>query len=429
MELAEDLSDLVRMKVFEDAEVVHAVERARFERQVEDARLLDPTGARVVTRIERQRPLGDVDGGHAKPFVKARVHLAAAASSVEEPRASGERPLGESPQVVAHHQPIHDGDEVVDRPERRSLLAPVLVPALRLRELRTQPVDRAGSCETAGVRQVREEQPQQEAPAPEALTGRELGAPVHPRRKHDRNLADASAVTTQDEEAFEEERVGAGRHELEELTRNAPQIVEPEGSARIVRHAQEHPRQEMPEPCQEQAVQTPAGEAVRPEVARGHDHVYAVGVRGQQAGKVGRAVRKVGVQRDEEVIPLVVGVGDAGTMRAADAELASSMDHRDPTVLAREPVERRAGAVGRAIVDEENVRVQWESLELRAEPLDVAVLVVGRHEDEQAGRHHRRDDETTSIEGSGNISFPPAARYAASRSMRPARKCHGNTRK
>src|SRR2546426_8438500 len=56
MELAEDLSDLVRMKVFEDAEVVHAVERARFERQVEDARLLDPTGARVVTRIERQRP-------------------------------------------------------------------------------------------------------------------------------------------------------------------------------------------------------------------------------------------------------------------------------------------------------------------------------------------------------------------------------------
>src|SRR5206468_9846397 len=100
MELAEDLSDLVQMKVLEDTEVVHTVERARLERQVEDARLLDPTRARVVTGIEPQRPLGDVDGGHAKPLVEARVHLAAAASRMEEPRARGERPLRVPPQVV-----------------------------------------------------------------------------------------------------------------------------------------------------------------------------------------------------------------------------------------------------------------------------------------------------------------------------------------
>ena len=97
-------------------------------------------------------------------------------------------------------------------------------------------------------------------------------------------------------------------------------------------------------------------------------------------------------------------------MRAADAELALSMDHRDPTVLARESIERGAGAVGGPIVDEEDVRIQRERAELRAEPLDVAVLVVGRHEDEEAVRYHRRDVETTSIEGSGNISFPPDAR-------------------
>ena len=86
-----------------------------------------------------------------------------------------------------------------------------------------------------------------------------------------------------------------GRDQLEELTRNAPQIVEPEGAARIVRHPQQHPRQEVPEPGQEQAVRTPAGKAVRREVARGHDHVHAIVMRGQQAGEVGRAVRKVGV--------------------------------------------------------------------------------------------------------------------------------------
>src|SRR2546422_305048 len=67
--------------------------------------------------------------------------------------------------------------------------------------------------------------------------------------------------------------------------------------------------------------------------------------------------------------------------------------------------------------------------EFRAEPLDVAVLVVGRDEDEETGGRHRCDVETTSIEGRGNISLPPAARYAASRSTRPARKCHGKTRK
>src|SRR5256885_14193777 len=116
-------------------------------------------------------------------------------------------------------------------------------------------------------------------------------------------------------------------------------------------------------------------------------------------------------------------------MGAANAELALPMNHRDTRVLAREPIERRAGAVGRAIVDEENVRVQRERAELRAEALDVAVLVVGRHEDEEARSCHRRDVETTSIEVGGNISLPSEARNAASRSMSPVRKCHGNTRK
>src|SRR2546422_3062935 len=139
MELVENLSDLVRMKVLEDTEVVDAIERARLEGEVEDARLLDPARARVVPGIEPQRPLGDVDGGHSKPLVEARVHLSAAASRVEDPRARGERSLRVPAKVAPDHAPIHGGDEVVERPERRSLLAPVLVPALRLDELWTQP--------------------------------------------------------------------------------------------------------------------------------------------------------------------------------------------------------------------------------------------------------------------------------------------------
>src|SRR3989454_5988113 len=79
MELAEDLPDLLPMKMLEHAEVVDAVERPLLERQGGDARLLDPTRARVVTGVEPQRPLGDVDGGHVDSLMEVSVHLSAAA--------------------------------------------------------------------------------------------------------------------------------------------------------------------------------------------------------------------------------------------------------------------------------------------------------------------------------------------------------------
>src|SRR2546430_7230689 len=52
--LAEDLPDLLPMKMLEHAEAVDSVERPLLERQVEDARLLDPTRARVVRSEERR---------------------------------------------------------------------------------------------------------------------------------------------------------------------------------------------------------------------------------------------------------------------------------------------------------------------------------------------------------------------------------------
>ena len=185
----------------------------------------------------------------------------------------------------------------------------------------------------------------------------------------------------------------------------------------------------MPELRQEQAMGAPAGKTVRLEIAGAHDDVHARSVRGDEPGDVGGAVRKVGVHRDELVVAPIVGVRDAFRMRAADAELALAVDHRDPRMPPRESVQRRAGAVGRAVVDEQDVRRERQRDELRAQPLDVAVLVVGRREDQAARRHRRVYAETTSMDGSGNRSRPPAARYAASRSTMPARKCHGSTRK
>src|SRR5207245_11649650 len=149
--------------------------------------------------------------------------------------------------VAPVRRAMEGADEVAEAAERRSFPAPVFVPALRLTQLGTQPVKQAGSQEIPGVRQACDEQLQQKPPAPQALPGRELGASVHPGLKHDRDLSDAAAVTMENEEALEEERVGASVHELEELTRDPPEIVEPERAARIVGHAEERPRQEMPE--------------------------------------------------------------------------------------------------------------------------------------------------------------------------------------
>src|SRR2546427_10480051 len=63
MELAEDLLDLLPMKMLEHTEVVDSVERPLLERQGEEARLLDPTRARGVTGIEPHRPLGEAHDG------------------------------------------------------------------------------------------------------------------------------------------------------------------------------------------------------------------------------------------------------------------------------------------------------------------------------------------------------------------------------
>src|SRR6266850_1441951 len=62
----------------------------------------------------------------------------------------------------------------------------------------------------AAVHETRDEQRSQKASAPKRVPDGELGVAVHARRQHDRNLADARAVATEDEEALEEEPVGAG---------------------------------------------------------------------------------------------------------------------------------------------------------------------------------------------------------------------------
>ena len=419
MELAEDLTDLLAIEVLEHAEVVDAVEGAGLERQIEYVRLLDAARPRVVPRIETQRPRGDVDGGDVQPPVEVGVHLSAPTSGVEDLGVRGERSLRERSKVEPYHPSIRGGDEVVERPERGALLGPVLVPTLRLAELRAQLVDRARSQEAARSDQVGNEQRREQASAPQRVPDRELGVPVHAGRQHDRNLSDAGAVTTEDEEALEEEPVGAGRHESEELTGNPVQIVEAERTVRIVRHVQQDACQEMPEPRQEQALRTPTGKTVGLEIPGAHDDVDAGGVRGEKAGKVARAVRKVGVQRDEEVVSLVVGVGDADLMRAADPELALSMDHGYPWVLAREPIERLAGAVGRTVVDEQDLGRERQREELRAQPLDVAVLVVGRHEDQAAGRRHGPTPRRRRWWGAGTAAVhpPPGTRPRVRRSQ------------
>src|SRR6266545_2934365 len=75
--------------------------------------------------------------------------------------------------------------------------------------------------------------------------------------------------------------------------------------------------------------------------------------------------------------------------------------------LAREPIECLAGAVGRAIVDEEDVRRERQRQELLAQPVNVAILVVGRHEDQAARDHGRPTPGRRRWKGAGTAAVHP----------------------
>ena len=116
--------------------------------------------------------------------------------------------------------------------------------------------------------------------------------------------------------------------------------------------------------------------------ARAVDGVgFAVADRAQQGGQLGRIVLEVGVLRHDHITG---GGGDAALERGALAAIGGVTDHvLHQAVLAGQPVEDGAGAVGRRVVHDDHFKPQRDLPELTHRGFDRRRLVVRRHDDRQ----------------------------------------------
>ncbi len=95
-------------------------------------------------------------------------------------------------------------------------------------------------------------------------------------------------------------------------------------------------------------------------------------------------VRAVGVHLDDGVVPGVEGPAEALEVRRAQALLLGPVDDVDLRVLRGEGVGDRAGPVGRAVVEDDDVDVRHLVPDATDHDRQRVVLVVGRDEDGDA---------------------------------------------
>ncbi len=132
----------------------------------------------------------------------------------------------------------------------------------------------------------------------------------------------------------------------------------------------------------EAAQQAPVGDAAAGDVARAEREVRA-GTNGvEQAGEVGGVVREVGVHLEHVGAAVVERVAKTGEVGGADAVLLGAVQHLDPFVLGSEAVGDLAGAVGRAVVDDEHAKALGRGLRQNRpggsnDGLNILGLVVG----------------------------------------------------
>ena len=77
-------------------------------------------------------------------------------------------------------------------------------------------------------------------------------------------------------------------------------------------------------------------------------------------------MREVAIERHQTVVTLAVRQRDTLEVGAADAGLAGTMNHPDAPMLRRQRIEEIAGPVGRAIVHEQEIRIEPERQDLFA---------------------------------------------------------------
>ena len=126
----------------------------------------------------------------------------------------------------------------------------------------------------------------------------------------------------------------------------------------------------------------PVGRAAAIDVARADDEIGVLRER-QEVGQVFGIVRVVGVHLEDELVAVLDGIVKAEYVRGAQAHLAGAVQRADPRIRRADLVDELAGAVGRVIVDDQDVGLGREAQDVRDQAGDILALVIGRDDDQR----------------------------------------------
>ena len=133
---------------------------------------------------------GNVDLGNLHFLLNSRVHLAAAATGVQQLRTLREVLADEAIQLRLDDRVAVDrGNHVVDHARAPLFLVPVLVPVLRIDEVRVQLRERLGQAELLRVENRGISTASRSFPRCSRIGNPHLGMTVGPLRQRNRDLA------------------------------------------------------------------------------------------------------------------------------------------------------------------------------------------------------------------------------------------------
>ena len=176
-----------------------------------------------------------------------------------------------------------------------------------------------------------------------------------------RDLGDGVAIPLQDEQALEEERVALATGRASKSARGmAREVVDAEGAGGVLRACRACSWSGRARAMvSERAEQRPAGQAVLFQVARAHDDVARDSLRRKEGGDQRRRMREVAVERHQTVVAL--GRTPARCRRRwalPMPDLPARWTTRTRGCWAASASSRLAGAVGRAVVHEQEVGIE-----------------------------------------------------------------------
>jgi hypothetical protein len=170
-------------------------------------------------------------------------------------------------------------------------------------------------------------------------------------------------------------------HRLEKGGRYAVEPIEAKRIAAILGQVKENRGQQMAQMRHQFPLPDPSFEAVCLEESRTYHHVDVVVTRGQQPGNVRGRMAEIRIHRHQPGISVLVRPTDAGLVGGADTQFFCAVQNREVRVLAGQPVQDDTGAVGRTVVNEQQIDIEPDGQDAGNDDLHVFRLVV-------RGDHH-----------------------------------------